>query len=59
MPSQPPSWDTRPNPAKANHLYFLHPEGKVTFIYPDETLDVEFLDEAAREPETVGAPTPI
>ena len=34
-----------PNPANANRLYFLRPEGKVTYIYPEESLEVAFRDE--------------
>jgi hypothetical protein len=33
-----------PNPANANRLYFLRPEGKVTYIYPEESLEVVFKD---------------
>ena len=38
-----------PNPANANRLYFLRPEGKVTYIYPEESLEVVFRDEPALE----------
>jgi hypothetical protein len=34
-----------PNPANARRLYFLRPEGKVTYIYPEESLEVVFQDE--------------
>jgi hypothetical protein len=34
-----------PNPANAKHLYFLRPEGKVTYIYPEEALEVVFTDD--------------
>lgn len=36
-----------PNPANANRLYFLRPEveGEVTYIYPEEALEVVFRDE--------------
>ena len=34
-----------PNPANARRLYFLRPEGKVTYIYPEESLEVVFRDE--------------
>jgi len=34
-----------PNPANAKRLYFLRPEGKVTYIYPEESLEVVFRDE--------------
>ncbi len=33
-----------PNPANARRLYFLRPEGKVTYIYPEESLEVDFLE---------------
>ena len=33
-----------PNPANARRLYFLRPEGKVTYIYPEESLEVVFQD---------------
>ena len=39
-----------PNPANANRLYFLRPEGKVTYIYPEESLEVVFRDEPEPEP---------
>ena len=38
-----------PNPANARRLYFLRPEGKVTYIYPEEALEVVFRDEAPLE----------
>jgi hypothetical protein len=38
-----------PNPANAKRLYFLRPEGKVTYIYPEESLEVVFRDEPALE----------
>ena len=38
-----------PNPANANRLYFLRPEGKVTYIYPEESLELVFRDEPALE----------
>jgi hypothetical protein len=38
-----------PNPANARRLYFLRPEGKVTYIYPEESLEVLFRDEPALE----------
>jgi len=38
-----------PNPANAHRLYFLRPEGKVTYIYPEESLEVVFRDEPALE----------
>jgi len=38
-----------PNPANANRLYFLRPEGKVTYIYPEESLEVVFTDEPGME----------
>jgi hypothetical protein len=38
-----------PNPANARRLYFLRPEGKVTYIYPEESLEVVFRDEPALE----------
>ena len=34
-----------PNPANARRLYFLRPEGKVTYIYPEESLEVVFTDD--------------
>jgi len=34
-----------PNPANAKRLYFLRPEGKVTYLYPEESLEVVFRDE--------------
>jgi hypothetical protein len=34
-----------PNPANDRRLYFLRPEGKVTYIYPEESLEVVFRDE--------------
>ena len=40
-----------PNPANANRLYFLRPEGKVTYIYPEESLEVVFRDEPEPAPE--------
>ena len=42
-----------PNPANAKRLYFLRPEGKVTYIYPEESLEVVFRDEAME----AGVPT--
>lgn len=33
-----------PNPANARRLYFLRPEGKVTHIYAEESLEVDFLE---------------
>ena len=42
-----------PNPANARRLYFLRPEGKVTYIYPEESLEVVFRDEEEPEPEPV------
>jgi hypothetical protein len=38
-----------PNPALANRCYFLRPEGKVTYIYPEESLEVVFRDEPGME----------
>jgi len=38
-----------PNPANANRLYFLRPEGKATYIYPEESLEVVFQDEPGME----------
>jgi hypothetical protein len=38
-----------PNPANARRLYFLRPEGKVTYIYPEEALEVVFRDDAPLE----------
>ena len=43
-----------PNPANANRLYFLRPEGKVTYIYPEESLEVVFRDEPGLEAEAAG-----
>jgi len=43
-----------PNPANANRLYFLRPEGKVTYIYPEEALEVVFRDEPGLEAEAAG-----
>jgi hypothetical protein len=40
-----------PNPANARRLYFLRPEGKVTYIYPEESLEVVFRDEPVLEEE--------
>ena len=40
-----------PNPANARRLYFLRPEGKVTYIYPEESLEVVFRDEPGLEEE--------
>lgn len=34
-----------PNPANAKRLYFLRPEGRVTYIHPEEALEVTFLEE--------------
>ena len=42
-----------PNPANARRLYFLRPEGKVTYIYPEESLEVIFRDEPELEEEPV------
>jgi len=41
-----------PNPANARRLYFLRREGKLTYIYPEESLEVVFKDEP--EVENVG-----
>jgi hypothetical protein len=38
-----------PKPANASRLYFLRPEGKVTYIYPEESLEVVFRDEPVLE----------
>ncbi len=38
-----------PNPANAKRLYFLRPEGKVTYIYPEESLEVVFRDEGGED----------
>jgi len=38
-----------PNPANARRLYFLRREGKLTYIYPEESLEVVFKDEAETE----------
>jgi len=40
-----------PNPANARRLYFLRREGKVTYIYPEESLEVTFKDEGKIEEE--------
>lgn len=42
-----------PNPANAKRLYFLRPEGKVTYIHPEEALEVVFRDEGDGDFEDV------
>jgi|GEM_PF-1925741 len=48
-----------PNPANAKRLYFLRPEveGEVTYIYPEETLEIVFKDEPDLEGEPDATPT--
>lgn len=49
-----------PNPANAKRLYFLRPEveGEVTYIYPEETLEVLFRDVPDAEVEDDDADAP-
>jgi len=48
-----------PNPANARRLYFLRPEGKVTYIYPEEALEVVFRDEPGLEEDATPEPGPV